>query len=80
MSVSSQGYESNTQLLPPNITAYSQLIESTESIDTIIVPVTSLIQNPCSFCFYDSMICEPLNKVDYSWKVAPVAAALAESR
>ena len=40
MSVSSQGYGSNTQLLPPNLTAYSQFLESTESMDIINVPVT----------------------------------------
>ena len=39
-SVSSQGYGSNTQLLPPNITAYSQFLESTETTDIINVPVT----------------------------------------
>ena len=44
MSVSSQGYGSNTQLLPPNITAYSQFLESTESMDAFNVPVTFLIQ------------------------------------
>ena len=43
-SVSSQGYGSNTQLLPPNITAYSQFLESTESMDAFNVPVTFLIQ------------------------------------
>ena len=48
MSVSSQGYGSNTQLLPPNITAYSQFVESTKSI---------FDQNPCFCCSCDSMLC-----------------------
>ena len=48
---SSQGYESNTQLLPPYITAYSQFVESTESMDKINVPVTSLIKSKIPVAF-----------------------------
>ena len=51
MFVSSQGYESNTQLLPPYITAYSQFVESTESMDKINVPVTSLIKSKIPVAF-----------------------------
>ena len=46
-----QGYESNTQLLPPYITAYSQFVESTESMDKINVPVTSLIKSKIPVAF-----------------------------
>jgi len=41
----------NTQLLPPYITAYSQFVESTESMDKINVPVTSLIKSKIPVAF-----------------------------
>ena len=59
MSVSSQGYGSNKQLLPPNITAYSQFVESTKSI---------FDQNPCFCCSCDSMLCVIITQGRPQWK------------